>query len=574
MSGRRWSMIEGDAAAEALLAGELGVAPLVARLLVNRGIKTAEQAHVFLGGPLSSLEDPMLMRDMGKAAQRILAARERGEKIVVYGDYDVDGVTASAMLTRFLRAVGAKADYYVPERAREGYGVNPGALSAIASGGAGLVITVDCGISDFEAAGHAGKIGLDMIITDHHQPPDRLPPALATLNPHRKDCPYPYKNLAGVGVAFKLIMAVRGELHRRGVEKERLPNLKSYLDLVAIGSVADCVPLTGENRVMTKSGLRVLSTTDKPGLAALRDIVLRSGGGVTSRDVGFGLAPALNAAGRLGRANVSVDLLLSENRRGVSKMAGYLDRENRRRREIQNEIFEEAREMVETSVDLDNDRAVVLWSETWHPGVVGIAAARIVDAYNLPAVLICLENGVGRGSARSVPSFDITGGLSECGRLLERFGGHEMAAGFTILRENLCAFREKFLSTAKNTLKNKSLKPALRVDCQADPRRFDRGLAEAVLALEPFGIGAPEPLFLGRGVSFSSVTRMGADGGHVRISIDGPASLIGFSMAGLVDRFNEAGVSSYDIVYTPEINRWGSSERVQLRLLDIRPHQP
>jgi len=560
---------EGDPAAEGRIIAELGVNPFVARLLVNRGITTPDSARLFIDAPLDSLLDPMTMTDMDKAVDRVIAARERKEKIVVYGDYDVDGVTATAILLRFFRAVGMETEYYIPLRAKEGYGLNIKALEQIAAAGARLVITVDTGINDLEAVANAAGMGLDVIVTDHHRPGDALPQAVAVLNPDRDDCPYECKSLSGAGVAFKLCMAVRRALGEKWMDKTKLPNLKRYLDMVAISAIADVTSLTGENRILALRGIEELDSTDKPGLDALKSVVMRDSGAVSARDIGFGIAPALNSAGRLGRADVGVELLLTEDKNKAFEIARFLEKENARRKDIQRAMLEEALAMAEKTVDPEKDRVVVLASDSWKSGVAGIVASQIVDRYHMPTALVCFENGMGKGSARSIPSFNITSGLGMVGDVLEKFGGHDMAAGFTVRRENFEAFKSRLLAIAEKEIRQDDLRPIARIDGEADVSCFDIATVRGMLALAPFGEGNPSPVFLARGVSFDEARYMGPEGQHVRLLSRGAAQAVGFNMARLFPT-KEVSDTLYDIVFSPEINVWANIERVQLRLIDVR----
>ncbi|MGK7346385.1 MAG: single-stranded-DNA-specific exonuclease RecJ [Candidatus Nitrospinota bacterium M3_3B_026] len=567
MRRARWRLkkpCEADA-----LAGALGVPPVVARLLAVRGMEDPDSARAYMEAPLSSMEDPLRMADMDRAVERIVRARARREKIVVYADYDVDGITAAAALIRFFRETGFTAGYYIPERLSEGYGLNTPAVERIAGEGAGLVITVDSGISGHAAVERANALGLDVIVTDHHQPGMRLPPAYAVLNPRRKDCPYPFKTLAGAGVAMKLLMALRSRLHEEGMGKAELPNLRKYLDLIALGTIADMVPLTGENRVMARHGLAQLSTTDKPGLAALARIALRGGGPVTARDAAFSLAPVLNAAGRLGRADTALNLLTTEDEGEARKLAAFLEGENLKRREAQREMFEQAVRMAEKTVDFARERIIVVGDEGWFSGVAGIVASKLVNRYHMPAAVVCFKDGVGTGSARSIHPFNITEGLGRASGALERYGGHRLAAGFTVRREKFAELKEALAAAAGDDLSPEDLVPEVEIDLAAEPSDFDMETVEALSALEPFGEGAPAPVFLSRGVAVKELRRMGREGASVRLSLDGGVEAVGFGMAELF-----AGARGpqerFDIVYTPEINAWGSSRRPRLRLIDAR----
>ncbi len=569
MREKDWVVHPGDPEAESRIAPTLDLHPVISRLLVNRGVTTPEDARIHLQGGLESLHDPFMMAGMREAVDRIVTARASGEKIVIYGDYDVDGVTATALMLSFLRQTGFDAGYYIPERLTEGYGLNTEALNSIKASGAGLVITVDNGVNAVDAVERAVALGLDVIVTDHHKPGPQLPPAIATLNPNRHDCPYPCKDLAGVGVAFKLVTALRSELHRRGSPKEGLPVLRRLLDLVAVGSIGDCSPLKGENRLLTRHGLTELSGASRIGLVALKEKCGVNGGRVTSREVAFSLVPRLNAAGRLGKADVGLELLLTGDIREGKRIAAALDEENKLRQDLQSRTLEEALLAVETSLDPSRDRAIVVGSESWSPGVAGLVASKLTERFGLPSSVVCFEGDFGKGSARSVPAFDITEALGKVTAGIVRFGGHKMAAGFTIRRSEYEAFRESLMDVASRTLTLADARPKLMIDIETEPALINKDLLTRIKALEPFGEGNPTPVFMSRGVSFSSTTVVGKDRNHTRLALPDGTCVMGFHMA---DRLGAADTRSgrFDIVYTAEISVWKETERVQLNLLDFR----
>ncbi|MBI5815284.1 MAG: single-stranded-DNA-specific exonuclease RecJ [Nitrospinae bacterium] len=574
MSRRRWVVSEGDPAAEAGLCADTGVDPVMARLLVNRGAKTSSQARVFLDAPLTALLDPFLMKGMTEAVERVIKARQAGEKVVVFGDYDVDGVTATASLLLFLRQVGLSAGHYIPERATEGYGMSEAAIDVIRGDlGASLIITVDNGINANAAVDYATAAGVDVIITDHHQPGEAVPNAAAVLNPNQPGCEYPCKSLAGVGIAFKLCMAVRSELLKRGAEKESLPNLKKGLDLVAIGSVADCAPLTGENWLLARHGIAELSSSAKPGIRALKEVGGLNGGRMTARDIAFNIAPRLNAVGRLGKADCGVELLLTCDLGRGRSLARFLDDENKRRQDIQRRMFEEAREQAASSFRPEVDKIILVGSDKWNQGVAGIVASKLVEEFNVPAAVVCFCGDTGKGSARSVQPFDITAALSAMSAKLVKFGGHKIAAGFTVRREMFESFREGMLALAAAGINGDDAARKILIDCQIPYVQIDKALVKKISSLEPFGEGNPQPVFLSRNVAFTSLSYMGPEGRSVRLGMDNGMEALGFSMAG---RFSgvDAASTRFDIVYTPEVSTWRDVERVQLRLIDVEPAAP
>lgn len=568
MREKDWVVHPGDPEAESRIVSALDLHPVISRLLVNRGVATPEEARIHLWGGLESLHDPFMMAGMREAVDRIIKARARAEKIVIYGDYDVDGVTATALMLSFLRQTGFDAGYYIPERLTEGYGLNTQALNSIKASGAGLVITVDNGVNAVDAVERAGALGLDVIVTDHHKPGDILPSAAAVLNPNRGDCPYPCKALAGVGVAFKLATALRSELYRRGEPKEGLPVLRRLLDLVAVGSIGDCSPLKGENRLLARHGLRELSGASRTGFVALKENCGVNGGSVSSREVAFSLVPRLNAAGRLGRADIGLELLLTGDIREGKRIATALDEENKLRQELQSRTLEEALRAVEASLDSSRDRAIVVGSESWSPGVAGLVASKLTERFGLPTAVVCFEGDFGKGSARSVPAFDITEALGKVTAGIVRFGGHRAAAGFTIRRSEYEAFRKSLLAVASQTLKPEDAHSKIMIDMETDPSLINKDLLTRIKALEPFGEGNPAPVFMSRGVSFSSATVVGKDRSHTRLALPDGTRVMGFHMA---DRLSAADMlnNRFDIAYTVEISAWKETERVQFNLLDF-----
>ncbi|MBF0634528.1 MAG: single-stranded-DNA-specific exonuclease RecJ [Nitrospinae bacterium] len=568
MKGKDWIIHPGSPEAESNISSALNLHPVISRLLVNRGVSTPEDARLYLEGGLDSLHDPFTMAGMREAVDRVITAKAGGEKIVIYGDYDADGVTATALLLSFFRQTGFNASYYIPERLTEGYGLNTEALDSIKADGAGLVITVDNGVNALDAISHAGSLGLDVIVTDHHKPGDALPSAIAVLNPNRADCPYPCKELAGVGVAFKLITALRSELHKRGVAKDKLPVLRRLLDLVAIGSIGDCSALKGENRLLARHGLTELSATTRLGLSALKE-TCGVNGSVSSREVSFALVPRLNAAGRMGKADIGLELLLAGDIVEGKKIAIALDDENKRRQDLQADTLAEALQAVETSLDPMRDRVIIIGSENWSPGVAGLVASKLVEKFGLPSAVVCFEGDFGKGSARSLPGFDITEALGKVTAGVVRFGGHKMAAGFTIRRNEYEAFRESLLAIVSQTLKPEGARPRIMIDLETEPALVNKDLLTRIKVLEPFGEGNPTPVFMSSGVSFASSTVVGKDGRHTRLTLRDGTQIMGFNMA---ERLSGADMRSgrYDIVYTAEISVWKETARVQFNLLDFR----
>lgn len=558
-----WRVVPPCADLAAELGKELDISPVVAQVLVNRGVADADAALRFLNGGVEALPDPRLMLGMDRAVERIGAAIAGGEKITVYGDYDVDGVTATSLLYRLLGRLGGVADYYIPERQSEGYGLNAAALEALQRAGTRLVITVDCGISAAaEVAALAGR--MDIIVTDHHQPPAVLPPALAILNPKQPGCPYPDKNLAGVGVAFKLAQALWLK-YGGGVP------LADYLDLVATGTIADIVPLTGENRVLVKLGLATLASGGNPGLKALAKAAGLADGKVDAGRVGFGIAPRLNAAGRLGHAAAGVELLVTDDDARAAELAAELDRENGRRQAVEKELLAAA-EAQAAGMDTAAAKVLVLAGEDWHPGVIGIVASRMVDRYYRPTVMISVKDGIGKGSCRSIPGFDIYSALSRCADLLIQFGGHQQAAGLTIDAANIDRLRERLSEIAAATLTADDYRPVLNIDCRVALDEIDAAFLQQLACLAPHGMGNPSPVFVCEDLAVSGVKPVGQEGRHLKLRVRrqrASGDVIGWDMGGLAGRL---GGGPIDLAFAPEFNEWQGQRSIQLKAHDVRLH--
>jgi len=551
----------------------LGILPIVARLLINRRVEGVDEAGMFVKAELSSLYDPFLINGMDFAVDRILIAIKNKELIRLFCDYDVDGVTSAAFLTHFFRDIGVKVDYYLPERMKEGYGLNEDAVRSIRKEGASLMITADCGITAVREVELAHSLGLDVIITDHHQVGNEgLPKAVAVLNPHRSNCDYPYKFLSGVGLAFKLALAVRTALHKKaGWSKESLPNMKRHLDLVALGTIADVAPLTGENHVLVRHGLDVLAKTDKAGLVALK-AVSDLDGSINARSVGFALGPRLNAAGRLGKADRGFHLLTSMDLKKAKELAQELNIINQERKDIQELVQDEAEYLISREVDLKEDRVIVLASENFHSGVVGIVASRIVEKYFRPVILIALENSIGKGSGRSIPHFNLHRAFTECGSHLVQFGGHAYAAGLTINENNLDLFRNAIKEVGRRILSDEKLVPELFLDESLKISEINVTLCEQISLLEPFGSENQPPVFLVQGVRVHGLKRIGRDESHVRfqaIQDDLKIDAIGFNLAKEFASIDEQS-DKVDLACEFEINSWGGRNKLQLKILDLR----
>jgi single-stranded-DNA-specific exonuclease len=555
-----------------LFCSELKLSQRLSTILINRGIDTLDKAGNFLNPSLHNLPDPFLMSGMEKAVERLTLAFRRKEKIVVFGDYDMDGISATAILVDFLKRTGfAQVTYSIPSRLTEGYGLNQTAISKAHTEGATLGLTVDNGISDNDAIAAANGLGLDIIVTDHHQIPENLPPAHAIINPHMDTCSYPDKNLAGVGVAFNLMMALRKRLRENGLAAD--VNLLQYLDLVALGTVADVMPLTGVNRIFVSFGLKEINQTRRQGLLALLFTAkIKAGDPVSARDLAFKLAPRINAAGRIGDTRVAVELFLTKDRAIATKNAQILGEYNDKRRDLEQEIKNEVDELLKQDKNLSTAKVILLASANWHPGVVGIVSSRIAEAYDKPAILIALKDGVGRGSGRSVPGINLAAILDHCREHLLRHGGHEQAVGLTVAQENIPMLRRciEHHLTISDQARTEPLKLLLDGVLSADD--INQNLLTELQVLHPLGYGNPEPTFLLQATKISKVSTLGSkDRPHLKFTfVDDKRSYftgIYFNFKGITPKTGEI----VDIAFTPEKNIWRGRSEIRVNLADFRP---
>jgi single-stranded-DNA-specific exonuclease len=552
-----------DPVAVAQLSQRLHLPGALAALLVQRGQGDAEVARKYLRPSLDDLSDPLTLAGMADAVEAIAAVVRAGGTIMVHGDYDVDGQCATAVLTRALRAAGADVVPFVPHRLRDGYDFGPAGLAAARAAGAALVITCDCGITAVDTVRDAREAGIGVVVTDHHLPGDQLPPALAIVDPQRHDDTSGLSHLCGAGIAFKLVQAL--------VPALGLPaNLPYYLlDMVALATVADVVPLVGENRILVKHGLRLLGESNWPGVRALLEACGLAGKELRAGHCGFILGPRLNAAGRVADAADGLRLLLSDDPEEASALARRLDGLNVERQALDQRILEEALEQVELVSDLEHEAGFVLAAEGWHSGVVGIVASRVVERYGRPTFLIAFDGDIGKGSGRSISRFDLHSALLACGDLLERFGGHQMAAGLTIRRQNLEAFRERFGGIARESLAPEDLGPEQRVDLEVELQELTYELERLCRYLEPCGTGNTSPVFGVRGVRFAGRFRVGQ--GHLKGTLDDGRyrlPVIGFQWADRVPWLNDAPV---DAAFRLEINEWNGQLSLQARLCALGP---
>ncbi|MCK5125911.1 MAG: single-stranded-DNA-specific exonuclease RecJ [candidate division Zixibacteria bacterium] len=537
----------------------------IVKVLINRSINTPSKVKAFIDPQLENLADPFILKGVTAGVDRILEAFRRNDKILVYGDYDVDGITSTSLLFLILNRLGAQVDYYLPNRLTEGYGLSEGGILEAKKRGISLIITVDTGITAVEEVKFAKEQGIDVIITDHHEPGDSLPEAEAIINPKQPDCTYDLAELAGVGVAFKLAQALYLKLG------QDMSEIEEHLDLVALGTSADIVPLLGENRTLTKFGFRQIARTTKPGLKSLTFVSGLMGKEIGTGQVVFVLAPRINAIGRLGDAQQAVKLLTTRDEKIASEIARKLDSENKRRKSIDETTLREALAQMNETCDLENDKAIVLCSEGWHQGVIGIVASRLVEKYHLPTILIAIDKGVGKGSARSIPGFHLTEALKECEHTLERYGGHKYAAGLTILPEHVTEFRTLMLEVSRNKLTENDLVPKMRIDGEIEIDNIDNEFLDTLETFAPFGPMNMRPIFLTRNLEVVGHPYL-VGKNHLKMKVrkgDKVFDVIGFGFGDMV-RPLSMRAGTIDMAYVVEYNHWNGVTRIQLRVKDIK----
>ena len=542
---------------------EAGLPSLLCAVLASRGALTLQQARALLRPKDQPMHPPELFADMDRARKRLEQARQAGERTAVYGDYDVDGITSTCLLTDFLRGWGLDVLSYIPDRMEEGYGLNREAAAHLKDQGVSLIVTVDCGITAVDEVEFARELGMDVVVTDHHHCKDELPAAVAVVDPRRNDCPYPFPELAGVGVALKLAQALHPP-------EERGQVFQRFGELAAIGTVADVMRLTDENRALVRQGLGLLAHTRRPGLRALlREAGMDPGAAPTTVTIGYGLAPRINAAGRMEQARVALDLLLTREEERGEQLAQALCRLNRERQAIELDIFEQCEAMLDVPME---SACIVLAGEGWHQGVVGIVASRLAERYSCPAFMICLEHGRGKGSCRSYAGFNLFTALEKCADLLEGYGGHEMAAGFTILEENIPELSARLNGLVSAYTGGRPMEAAIDVDAEIDScALLTEGQVDALSGLEPFGTGNPKPVFLLRSAAVLSCCDVGG-GRHLKMKVRRDGAVLD----AIIFSANTAacGVSAgerLDLVFTPQINEFRGNRSVQLQICDLRP---
>ena len=554
------------AAAVQSAAKNCGVPQIIANILLNRGVPESE-FKAFLSKSKQGIINPLLMLDMEKAADRIIKALENNEKTVIYGDYDVDGITSTVLLYQFLKELGMNVEYYIPDRIDEGYGINIMAVNKLIKSGVKLLVTVDCGITAIGEVEFAKLQGMDVVITDHHTCKERISEAaVAVVNPKREDDEYEFDALAGVGVAFKLALAVAMKLGKNTGDC-----FDRFCDLAAIGTIADVVPLSGENRIIVQKGLDAMSNPSRCGVKALLEVAGVGDKKVTTGTIAFAVAPRINAAGRLGNAKVAAELLLTTNMDDARRIASELDALNKDRQATELEINNEAMQMIAEDKDFDKKKVIVLAKEGWHNGVIGIVASRITEIFYKPCILISLNKGTGKGSGRSIAGFNLFDALNECDDLLTNFGGHAMAAGLGISEENIDAFTEKINKYAKDVLTPDDMVPIVKIDTVLNGSNLNIETSRMLSALEPYGMGNETPIFAVKDARVLAVSAVGAEGKHIRMQIEKDGiriNCIGFGMgeyANVIEPYTDV-----HLAFKLDINNFKGNETVQLVLLDIK----
>ncbi len=556
---KKWQYYEQDKEIVNKIAEEHGISTLLAKILVNRGIIDSKQIKVFLEPQRHDFHNPFDMLDMGMAVNRIIEAINNKEKTIIYGDYDVDGITSITVLKKFLNERGLDVDYYIPNRLEEGYGLNKEAIEEIAKKGYKLMITVDCGISGVEEVELANSLGIETIITDHHEQLDVLPNAYAIINPKRRDNTYPFRGLAGVGVVFKVIQAISMKLNLD--EKEYL----KYLDIVCIGTISDIVPLVDENRVIAKLGLMLVKCTKNVGL---KELIQESGyKTIDSGMVSFGIAPRINACGRMGKQEEALELFLTDNPEKAKTITKRLNEYNTQRQETEKQIFEQAISELEKEY-LEEKSSIVLAGENWHHGVIGIVASRITEKFFKPTILICIEDDIGKGSGRSVPGFDLHEALAQSSKYLEKYGGHEMAVGLSLKKENIQEFKNHFEEYAKSK-GVKDIVPIINVDSEITKKDINKATVEQIKLLEPFGEQNKQPLLIYKNLKIASIRAL-SEGKHLKLMLKDENEIInaiGFNLGELSEEYLIG--DKVDVVGTLEINAYNGQEQIQINLKDI-----
>lgn len=556
---KEWHIYEADEKEVSRIKEKYKINDLLARILVNRNIIEDDKIRLFLEPTRNDFYNPYLIKDMENAVERIIKAIEEKEKVIIYGDYDVDGITSITVLKSFLKDIGVDADFYIPNRLNEGYGLNKEAINKIVSEKYDLMITVDCGISGIEEIDYANSLGLDVIVTDHHEPGDEIPKAIAVIDNKREDSTYPFRELAGVGVAFKLCQALGMRL---GLKEE---SYLKYLDIVCVGTISDIVPLVDENRVITKLGLLLVKQTKNLGL---RSIISSSGyTKIDSNTISFGVAPRINACGRMGEAEEALELLLSKNINEVNELTKKLNERNKTRQEIEKQIYESVIEKINKD-HLEDHRVIVVGGKGWHHGVIGIVSSKITEMYFKPSILLSFDDEIGKGSGRSIPGFDLHDSLMKCSKYLEKFGGHSMAVGVTIKKENFSKFVDAFEEVAKEE-KIEQIVPIINIDAKITLKDIDKEVVESLKLLEPFGEANKMPMFAFKNMRIDSIRAL-SEGKHLKLTLKEDNKIInaiGFNIGELAEEYRIG--DKVDIAGFLEINTFNGTDNLQINIKDI-----
>ncbi len=560
---KRWNLLSSDLTITQHLQDVLKVHPVFCQLLSQRGISTFEEARLFFRPSLEQLHNPFLMHDMDKAVNRLTDAIHKKEKVLLYGDYDVDGTTSVALMYSFLIKYHNNLDYYIPDRYKEGYGVSLDGIDYAKQNGITLIIAMDCGIKANDKVKYAKNLGIDFIICDHHLPEGKLPPAVAVLDPKRNDCQYPYKELSGCGVSFKL---AQGFVEQNGLDTSELYEL---LDLVVISIACDIVPMLGENRILAFFGLQQLNNSKRAGLISLVEVSQRQYP-LNVNDIVFGLGPMINAAGRLADAKQSVKLLLSKNETVAKENAKVLYQRNQLRKEFDKQIVQEAKIILEDDPNIDNLKSIVLFQPHWHKGIVGIAAARIVESHHRPTIILTESNGLAVGSARSVRGFNIHNAIKKCENLLTNFGGHAHAAGLSLPIERVDLFREKFEEEVRNNINNEDLVPEINITAPLELKNITPGFWNILSQFAPFGPKNRNPIFASKNVLDTGYSRL-LKGNHLKVNIKQNGSSVFNGVAfGQGDFFPKIQNKQFHICYTINEDSWGGKKKLFLNVKDIK----
>lgn len=549
------------------LANETGFSTLKARLLINRGITEREEAESFLCPKLSSLSDPMLLKDMEESADLIVSMIEQQKKIAVYGDYDADGLTSTALLVNFFNDLGIPVFYYIPERIKEGYSLNPDAVQKLADKGVKLIITVDCGISNIKEVKLAHSLGMKVVVTDHHQIPEDFSPLCPVINPHRSDSSFPFRSLAGVGVAFFLAAGIRAKIRERGwFNYAAEPDLKQYLDIVALGTIADMVPLKGQNRILVAAGIETMKKSRWFGIEAMKKTCGMDSSSISSEDIAFKLAPRLNAPGRIGDNTTGITALVTDNYSEAVNAVRELNRMNSERQRIEGKIVDDIEENILPKMDILNQKSILLAKTGWHKGVLGIVASRLMEKYHRPTIILTIKDGIAVGSGRSIDGFNLHDAMTELKDLFIKFGGHYHAAGCTLDMVNIGALSRGIEEIAARTLRDTDFISSINVDDEVNLDELTLETVYDIRSLEPFGAENPEPVIYSGGLEVMNSRIVGEKHLKLRVRQGGIThGAIGFNLSGM----HPLEGKNVNMIYVPEINSWNGNENVQLRVLDI-----